>query len=168
MFKNIIFPLMMILILSACKTTDQHVEQLVHTRQSANQTEESNTFKKEFISNIQGKYALLDGTEFTIDARGSFKIGDTEYFVHQALNSSQGIYVAVQPDSNSSKKIYTYHGIINTGSALLSAPYKAPVYTEGQRALTEKDTPHAWKVNTFQPQNINWKSGFSTTFANKI
>lgn len=158
----------MLVLFNACKTVDQNVQQLVHTRKAVVAQMATDPYKSKYIANMQGNYQLLGGEPFTIDANGTFKIGDIDYFVHQAISETQGVYVAVTPDPNSSKNVYTYHGIITSGSTLLSAPYKRPQYGENKPELTEKDTPFAWQVNTFQPENINWASGFSTVFANKV
>ncbi|MGL4677331.1 MAG: hypothetical protein ACRCWI_06660 [Brevinema sp.] len=166
--KNHFLSIISILILlNACKTADKDVEQLVHKRQTpAPEVQEARTYKNQYINKIRGAYTMLDGTPLTVDGSGSFKLGEIEYFLHEALNDYQAIYVAVTPDPHSTKKIYTYHGIITTGKNLLSAPYKAPNF-QNKRRLTEKDTDFAWQVNTFQAENINWTSGFSTVFASR-
>ncbi|MGL5955588.1 MAG: hypothetical protein ACRC0X_03135 [Brevinema sp.] len=167
MTKNLLSTISILILFNACKTSDKEVEQLVHKRQApAPEVQEVRVYKNQYIQKAQGTYYMLDGTSLTVDNSGSFKLGEVEYFLQEALTDYQAIYVAVTPDPNSVKKIYTYHGIIATGKELLSVPYKTPEF-RNKRRLTEKETTFAWQVNTFQPENINWKSGFSTVFAVK-
>lgn len=167
MFKKILFSMIILSLFNACKTADKDVQQLVHTRQVAASQPETNIYKAKYIANIQGNYKLLDGKTLNIDSSGSFKMEEIEYYIYNAISESQAVYVAVKKDPNSSKKVYTYHGIIVVGDTLLSAPYKTPTFENGKKELTEKETPYAWQVNTFQPENIDWKSGFTTAFANR-
>ena len=110
---------------------------------------------------------MVDDTAFTVDGSGFFKLGETEFFLHETLNESQAVYVSAEPVANSRKKVYTYHGIIGTGKQLFSVAHRAPT-SDGTRLLTDKDTEYAWAVNTFQVKNINWESGLTTVFGTKV
>ncbi len=168
MSKKSTNPLLMIItiiLLSACKTVDKSVEKMVFQRQSA-PIKQSDPHKNSFIRDIQGNYEMIDGKTFTVDGSGFFKLGETEFFLQEVLNGSQAVYASAEPSTNSRKKVYTYHGIMNTGKRLLSVAHKAP--SDNTRLLTKKDTEYAWEVNTFQAENINWESGFATPFATRV
>ena len=128
---------------------------------------QSDTHKSSFIENVKGSYEMLDGQTFTVDGYGFFKIGETEFSLFETLNTSQAVYMAAKPTVNNRKKVYTYHGITVTGSQLLTVSHKAPTSDDDTRLLTEKDTEHAWAVNTFQAKNINWESGMAIPFGTR-
>lgn len=165
-YTNSLLIMTVVILLSSCKTTDKAVEKMVFQR-NTEKVQQTDIYKSSFLKNIQGSYKMIDDKTFTVDGSGFFKLGETEFFLHETLSELQAVYVSAEPVVNSRKKVYTYHGIIGTGTQLLSVAHKAPT-SDGTRLLTEKDTEHAWAVNTFQAKNINWKSGFSTVFGTRI
>ena len=165
-YTNSLLIMTVIILLSSCKTTDKTVEQMVFQRK-ATTIQQNDPYKSSFIKNIQGSYKMFNEETFTVDGSGFFKIGETEFSLYNTLNDSQAVYVSAKPTANSRKKVYTYHGITSAGDKILTTSYKLPT-GNGTRLLTEKDTEHAWAVNTFQVENINWESGISTPFGTRI
>ena len=165
-YINSLLTMTAIISLGACKTTDKTVEQMVFQR-NTEKIQQIDLYKSSFIKNVQGFYKMIDDKTFVVDAYGFFKLGETEFFLHETLNEFQAVYVSAEPVANSRKKVYTYHGITSAGTQLLSVAHKAPT-GDGSRLLTEKDTEHAWAVNTFQAENINWESGLATPFGTRL
>lgn len=157
--------LIVLFVLGACKTADKDVEQIIYRKQSPATL--INPYKNEFATKIQGTYKMKDKTILTINASGNFILNKVTFTLHDAISDTQGIYSAASPDPDkNNKNIYTYHGVTIQDSTLLNVPFKSPDSSK-QRLLTEKETKHAWAVNTFQIENIDWKSGFLTSFASK-
>ena len=166
-YTNSLLILTVLILFSSCKTTDKSVEKMVFQRATAT-IKQSDPHKSSFIKNVQGSYEMSDDAPFIVDGSGSFKIGETEFSLYETLNATQAVYVSAEPTANSRKKVYTYHGITVTGTQVLTVAYKVPTGDGTTRLLTEKDTEHAWAVNTFQAKNINWESGISTPFGTRV
>ena len=165
-YTNPLLLIAVVILLSSCKTVDKTVEKMVFQRNTKT-LQQTDPYKSSFLKNVQGTYKMIDDKTFTIDGSGFFKLGETEFFLHETLSESKAVYVSAEPVPNSRKKVYTYHGIISTEDEVLTVAHKAPT-GDGVRLLTEKDTEYAWAVNTFQVKNINWENGLSTVFGTKI
>jgi len=160
-----IFIMPLLVLLVACQTKNQEVEALAFKKLPAVEIKDS--FKNEFTKNILGNYLTVgDEKEFSIDAHGSFKIGETKYNLFNTISSYQAVYYAETPTQNSQKKLYTYHGLIISEDSIKIAPYKIPNF-EKTRKIGDKESKYAWELNVLRIENIDWKSGFVTVFATK-
>ncbi len=164
MSNKTIYCIIMLTALTACKTTDNEADKILYSKKASTQDAAvTSAFRPLFLGNITGTYTTPSGETLVIDGSGSFKIGNSEYYIQDVINENQAVYVSTTPDS-SNRKVYTYHGIIADGSKLYSVAFRPP--TQG-RQLSDKDSEKAWEVNTFQPENINWSSGLNSVIGTK-
>ncbi len=163
MSNKIIYCIILLASLTACRTTDTEADRILYSRKVSTDASTTSAFRPLFLANATGTYTTSNGETISVDGSGSFKIGNSEYFIQDVINENQAVYVAATPDENN-RKVYTYHGIIADGGKLYSVAFKTP--TQG-RQLTDKDSSMAWEVNTFQPENINWTSGLNSVIGTK-
>ena len=161
--KGLFTIFMSLVLLSACQsTTSQEVSTILYKKKSPEKI--INPYNAEFSKEIAGTYTLHNGDSLEVNSKGAFDMGDMKFSVHEAVSPTRAVYIASMLDKENNKKIYTYHGIEKGDDSLATLSFRSPDASK-QRLISEQESPYAWQVNTFQTQNINWNSSFTTQFA---